>query len=254
MKGKINDLVSVIMPYYQKEKFLKNSVKSVLQQTHKNLELILVDDELSKKSSKLLKELLIKDKRIKLIVNKKQSGAGISRNNAIKIASGKFIAFCDCDDLWVKNKIEKQLKFMRKNNLKFSFTSYKIINIKNKVIGHRKASNILMYRDLLKSCDIGLSTVILKKNLLNKKKNFLFPNIKTKEDYVLWLKLAKKGIGLFGLNQDLTKWRKLNNSLSSSTLQKIKDGFKVYRYYQKFGVTKSIFFLVILSFNSVLKY
>ena len=254
MKGKINDLVSVIMPYYQKDLFLKNSVNSVLPQTHKNLELILVDDELSKKSSKLLKKLLIKDKRIKLIVNKKQSGAGISRNNGIKIASGKFIAFCDCDDLWSKNKIEKQLEFMRKNNSKFSFTSYKIINNTNKVIGHIKASKTLVYQDLLKSCDIGLSSVILEKNLLNKKKNFLFPDIKTKEDYILWLKLAKKGIGLFGLNEELTTWRKLNNSLSSSTLQKIKDGYRVYRHYQKFGIIKSLIFLILLSFNSVLKY
>ena len=108
------------------------------------------------------------------------------------------------------------------------------------------------YNDLLKSCDIGLSTVILKKKILD---NFIicFPNLKTKEDYVLWLKLSKKNVIFFGFEENLTNWRKLKNSLSSSISQKIFDGYKVYRVYLNFSFLTSLIRLFILSVNSILK-
>ena len=106
-------------------------------------------------------------------------------------ASGKYVAFLDADDLWKKNKLKKQIFFMEKKSISFSFTSYEVIdenNLKiNKVI---KAKN-LNYEKLLKSCDIGLSTVIAQKKLMTK---FKFPNLLTKEDFVVWLSIAKKNI------------------------------------------------------------
>jgi len=108
----------------------------------------------------------------------------------------------------------------------------------------------LDYSDLIKSCDIGLSTVIVESKLI--KKN-LFPNIKTKEDYVVWLKLAKSQNRIIGLNEYLTKWRKLNNSLSSSVLQKIVDAYKVYRYYERRSIINAIYQIFVLSINAFKK-
>ena len=138
---------------------------------------------------------------------------------------------------------------MKKNNIDISHTSYSIINDKNKVLSIRKANN-LNFNDLVKSCDIGLSTVVLKKKIL---RNTLFANLKTKEDYVLWLKLAKKGFKFYGIKENLTSWRKTPDSLSSSIVQKMIDGYRVYRIHLRYSLIKSLTKLIQLSFNYLKK-
>lgn len=245
-------LVSIILPYFDKKKYFKETIDSILDQTFQNFEIIVVDDEISIESKTFLNEIKKIDSRIIILENLKNLGAGYSRNHAIKFSKGIFLAFCDCDDLWDKNKLNNQLKFMKKFKIDACHTSYEVINDIGKIIGVRKAKNKLNFNNLLNSCDIGLSTVIIKKKLLD---NFeaCFPNLKTKEDYILWLKLAKKGVVFFGFDEKLTKWRKLKNSLSSNTLQKIFDGYKVYNVFLNYGFIKSFFKLIILSVNSILK-
>jgi len=244
------NLVSVIIPYYKKKEYITSSINSVLKQSHKNLELIIIYDDSNHEDLIILKNLKKKDKRIKIFINKKNMGAGLSRNKGIKLSKGKFIAFLDSDDLWLPNKLKKQIFFMKQRKIKISHTSYYIINYKNKIIGQRKAKD-LSHKQLLKSCDIGLSTVILDKRLI--KNNTKFASIKTKEDYVLWLKITLNEKKIYALLNNLTKWRKLDNSLSSSKFQKIKDGYLVYRKYMKFGQIKSFFYLGLLSINFLLK-
>jgi teichuronic acid biosynthesis glycosyltransferase TuaG len=244
------NLVSVIIPYYKKKKYITSSINSVLKQSYKNLELIIIYDDSNLEDLIILKNLKKKDKRIKIFINKKNIGAGLSRNRGIKLSKGKFIAFLDSDDLWLPNKLKKQIFFMKQHKIKISHTSYHIINYKNKIIGQRKAKD-LSHKQLLKSCDIGLSTIILDKRLI--KNNTKFASIKTKEDYVLWLKITLNEKKIYALLNNLTKWRKLDNSLSSSKFQKIKDGYLVYRKYMKFGQIKSFFYLGLLSINFLLK-
>ena len=243
-------LVSVIMPYYKKKAFIESSIQSILRQSYQNFQIIVIDDELSEESFEVLNRISALDKRINIKTNTINQGAGLSRNSAIKIASGEYIAFCDCDDLWRETKLDEQIKFMKEKNVDFSFTAYDIINENKNKIGFRKAKKLLSFNDLVKSCDIGLSTVVLKKKLLDNP-NYKFVNLKTKEDYVLWLKLAKDGILLNGLNKNLVCWRKNKQSLSSSVIQKIADGYKVYNSYLKFNIFKSIICLLILSINSM---
>jgi len=243
-------LVSVILPYYKKEKFIKKTITSIINQSYQNFEIIIIDDENSSQSTKVLKEIKKISKKILVFKNQKNLGAGLSRNKAIKFAKGKFIAFCDCDDLWKKTKLKKQINFMKNLNANFSFTSYEIINNRGTVIKSLIADSEMNYHKLLKSCDIGLSTVMINSKIF-KNKNFKFPKIITKEDYVLWLKLSINGVKMFGLNQKLTSWRKAEKSLSSNSLQKIFDGYKVYRYYLKFNIIKSFLYLIRLSFNSL---
>jgi len=244
------DLVSVIIPYYKKKEYITSSINSVLKQSYKNLELIIIYDDSNHKDLIILNKLKKKDKRIKIFINKKNIGAGLSRNKGIKLSKGKFIAFLDSDDLWSSNKLKKQIFFMKQRKIKISHTSYYIINYNNKIIGQRKAKD-LSHKQLLRSCDIGLSTIILDKRLI--KNNTKFASIKTKEDYVLWLQITLNEKKIYALFNNLTKWRKLDNSLSSSTFQKIKDGYLVYRKYMKFSQVKSIFYLGLLSINFLLK-
>ena len=181
-------LVSIIIPYYKKKSYFEQTLKSILKQKYKFFEILIIYDDNNKEDLPFLKTLKKKDKRIKLFINKKNIGAGMSRNKGIKLSKGKYIAFIDSDDLWHPEKLKIQLNFMVKNRVLISHTSYNIIDQKNLKIGYREAKKI-EYKDLLKSCDIGLSTVMIKKTLL---KNRYFAKLKTKEDYILWLKLAKK--------------------------------------------------------------
>ena len=163
-------LVSIIIPYYKKIEFIEETVDSILKQSYSKFEIILIHDDPGNLDYKKLIEIKKKDKRIKLIFNKKNIGVGFSRNKGIKKAKGYYIAFCDADDTWKKKKLLKQITFMEKNKINFCFSSYDQINFKGKKIKSIIAPKIQKYRDLLTDCKIGLSTVILKKDILKKKK------------------------------------------------------------------------------------
>tara|TARA_B100000575_G_C23094368_1_gene631079 strand:+ start:150 stop:896 length:747 start_codon:yes stop_codon:yes gene_type:complete len=243
-------LVSVIIPYYRKIKFIEYCVNSVLKQTYRNIEVLIIYDDSSNLDFKKILQIKKKDKRIKIIRNKDNIGAGLSRNVGIKKSKGKLIAFLDADDYWKKNKLMDQIKFMEKNSASFVHCSYFIVNEFNKIIGFRTAPKLIEYKALINSCDIGLSTVILEKKII---KNLKFPNLKTKEDYVMWLKLSQRKIKIYGIRNKMVYWRKLDNSLSSNFLQKINDGYKVYRIYLKKNIIESFLRLFVLSLNFLRK-
>ena len=247
----LSDLVTVVIPYHKKINFINKCIKSVLNQTFQNFEIILIYDDNDLYELDHIKDLVNKDSRIKLIINKKKLGAGLSRNIGIEQGKGSWIAFIDADDVWKKDKLEIQINFMKQNNLNFSHTSYEIIDKTGNVIAYRRARSFYKLDDLLKSCDIGLSTVILAKEVL--KHNAKFPNLKTKEDFVLWLRLLEAKITLSSLDKVLTSWSKLGNSLSSSTFQKLIDAFKVYYHYMNFNFFKSCYLVFCLSVNFLRK-
>ena len=245
-------LVSVIIPYFKKKNYIQKTLNSVSNQTYKNLEILIIYDDKDTADLKFLKKLQKKDKRIKIIINKNTLGAGLSRNVGIKDAKGKYIAFIDSDDLWKKNKIKFQLKFMLKNDLKICHSAYEVIDLKNEIKNVRKSKTYSNYNQLLKSCDIGLSSVVLEKNVVIQNQ-IKFPKLATKEDFVFWLMILKKNYKFHALDKYLTNWTDLENSLSSSTIQKLKDGFKVYNQYMNFNIIKSLYYLICLSINYLKK-
>jgi len=246
----MSDLVSIIIPYYRKKPFFEKTIDSINSQTYKNFEIILIYDDNNRSDLLFVKKVLKKIKNKKIIINKKNLGVGISRNRGINKSKGKFLSFIDADDVWNRNKLKKQIKFMKKNSLDFSYSDYSIINEKGILIKKIKSPKTIKFKNLLFSCDIALSSVTIRSNLLKSEK---FPNIKTKEDYLLWLKLSQKNIKMMGIRENLIFWRKTNNSLSSSIVQKFKDAFLVYNKYLKLNFLVSIVLIFFLSINSIIK-
>ena len=246
------DLVSVIIPYYRKRNFVKDSIISVINQTYQNLEVLLIYDDTNLNDFEFLKEISKLNNKIKIIKNNNKLGAGLSRNIGIRKSNGKYIAFLDADDTWSPEKLEEQISFMKENDYKISHTSYLILNEKKNIIGQRKSRDLLSINDIIKSCDVGLSTVIIEKKIIVENE-IKFPELVTKEDFVFWLMLLKKNLKFYAYDKYLTNWTDLKNSLSSSTIQKLKDGFKVYNHYMKFGYIKSLYLLFCLSLNYLKK-
>jgi len=247
MKNSKN-LISIIIPYYKKKKFISKTLKSILNQTYKNFEIIIIYDDIDFTELFYLKKLIKNNKKIKIIINKKNLGVSKSRNIGIKHSRGTYIAFIDSDDKWKKDKLKIQLEFMKKNNHMITHTSYEIINDSDHLIGYMSVKKKLTYEDLIYSCDLGLSTVMINSKL---KPKLYFPNITTKEDYILWLKISKYH-DVYGIQKNLGSWRKNKSSLKY-IIRKFKDAFVVYSNYEKFNFFKSIFFVLILSINFLKK-
>jgi teichuronic acid biosynthesis glycosyltransferase TuaG len=237
--------VSIIMPYFKKFAFFEEAYHSVLNQNYSNIEIIIIYDDHNLTELSFVKKIINNRKNTILIINKKNYGVGFSRNVGINRSKGFYIAFLDCDDVWKKNKLRNQVNIMNKMKLDFSYTSYSAINENNKFLYNIRAKNFLTHANLLKSCDIGLSTVITKRQIL---KRFKFSRMKTKEDYLLWLQLSKNNILIYGIKKNLSLWRKCNNSLSSNIFQKIKDAFSIYYRYEKQGFIRALLSIIVLSF------
>ena len=240
-------LVSVIIPYYKKINHIKKTLNSVLNQTFQNFEIILIYDDPILDDLLFLEDITKGNSKIKIIKNLNNLGAGESRNIGMKNASGEVIAFLDADDYWFPNRLERQLHFMKKNNYKFTFCNYKK-KMKNKIINIIRKNSKINHKDLLTDCQIGLSTVFISRDLI---KENLFPPLQTKEDLVAWLSITKNNICAYNFPDSLVEWSFSENSLSSNFVQKLFDGFRVYNTYLNFNFIKSLYYLFMLSINSI---
>ena len=191
--------VSIIIPMYNSEKYINQCINSVINQTYKNLEIIVIDDLSTDNSIKNVNA--IKDKRIKLIKNRKNIRVSKSRNKGVRVASGDYICFLDSDDYWVLDKIEKQVRFIENNNYTFIYSSYVITNSKKetKVIVPSK----LEYKNAIKNTTIFTSTVMFDMKKL-KKEDLLMEDIKIGQDTLCWWNILKKGITAYGIKDVLS--------------------------------------------------
>lgn len=204
--------VSVVMPVFNDERFAVDSIRSVLAQTHDNIELLIVDDCSNDNTFSLVSSF--KDERIKIFRNNKNMGAAFSRNLAIANSTGDYIAFLDGDDVWKANKVESQLSFMVENNISFSYTNFLVMNedgneIKKRVTGPKQIS----HKMFLKTNYVGCLTVMFRRDIYP---DLSIPvSILKRNDYALWLKLSEKA-DCFLLNNELSLYRKRTKSSISS--------------------------------------
>lgn len=234
----MEEKVSVIMPNYNCEKFLEETINSVINQTYKNWELLIVDDCSTDGSVEVIKKLQTTDDRIKLYINEKNSGAAASRNKALREATGKWIAFLDSDDLWLEDKLEKQIAFMEENGYKFSFTKYGHIDENSKflnriVCGPKKVTKRKMFR----YCYLGCLTVMYDAEAVGLIQ--IDDGIQKRNDYAMWLKVSKKATAYY-LDEVLAYYRKRCGSIShQSKLSLIKYHYRLFRFSENMSKFKA---------------
>ena len=246
-KKKEKTKIDIILPNYNNFEFITKTVKSVLNQTYKNWKLIIVDDHSDEKTRSVLKKIS-KNKNIKVYFMKKNRGAGFCRNYAIKKSNSPYLAFIDSDDIWQKNKLKKQISFMKDNNFLFSYTDYKTFGEKNRKINNPSK---LDYTSFLRNTCIATSTMMIKRNIIGKIK---FTDTKICEDFFFKCNLLKKIGYAYCLKEYLTNYRIRRNSLQSNNLRNFYWIWKINKNYNKLNIFDNFISLLFISLSSLKKY
>lgn len=242
--------VSVVMPVYNAEKYVLESVQSVLDQSYENYELIIVDDASTDHSIELVTSICKDNSQVKIIRLENNGGVSHARNTGINSAKGEYIAFIDSDDIWRPDKLKLQMKFMKANNVLFSFTSYEIFHEgSDKENTYVQCPQIVNYQRLLYGNPIPCFTVICHRSVFQEHR---FENTRH-EDYVLWLQLAKQ-YTLYGFDKDLGIYRSHENSVSSNKLKAAGWVWDIYRYREKLGFIRSCYCYFRYAINGILKH
>ena len=249
----MEDLVSIIMPLYNGEKFIKITLDSVINQTYKNWELLITNDGSKDNSQKIVEEYSNKDSRIKLF-NQINKGSAAARNNSLKNANGRYIVFLDSDDIWDKNFLTEQIKFLKEKNASLVFSSYRRINEEEKeILSPYIVPEKVSYKDLLKTCSLTCLTSIYDR----KKVDIIYFNEKMKslrDDYVMWLEMFKKIDYAYGNKKVLASYRIFSNSTTGKKFKVLKPQFLVYYKIEKLGLVRSIYYFINWMFISLKKY
>jgi len=235
-----NELVSIITPCYNSEKYLAETIESVLVQTYTNWEMLIVDD--CSKDNSLGIAQNYKDKRIIVVKQEESGGAAKARNRAIEMSQGEYLAFLDSDDLWLPQKLEKQLRFMKENNCDFSFTEYEHIDENGKPLGKiAKVIKTLSYKKMFFHDFVGCLTVMYKQDQNNK---CFGPLLESCNDYALFLRILKHVERAMGCNELLAKYRIVHNSLSRNKLKKFFNHIEMMTKYEGKNICVSLFYLM----------
>lgn len=247
----MEEKVSIITASYNSERFIKKTIESVLKQTYQNWEMIIIDDCSSDNTESIVNRYIASDKRIKFYKLEKNSGAAIARNLGINKATGEFIAFLDSDDLWDKKKLEKQIEFMKKAKIGFSFTGYRLMKEDGELLNKEiRVPEKVDYNYLLKNTIIGCLTVIIDKRIIGE---FKMPELRAGQDTATWLSILRKGNIAYGYNEILASYRLVNGSISSNKMKALKRTWNIYRNVEKLSLYKSVYCFLFYSKNAFLK-
>ncbi|HFU4234897.1 TPA: glycosyltransferase family 2 protein [Streptococcus suis] len=221
-------LVSIVMPAYNCEKYVVEAINSILAQTYRNWELLVLDDGSKDNTLRIIEEFSQKDSRIKALPNGKNMGVSATRNRGIELASGEWIAFLDSDDMWKPEKLEKQFEIVEKEAAEFLFTGSSYINEEGEAYKEIfEVPEKITYKKLRNQNVISCSSVLVKKKY--------FEHIKMEkdemhEDYAVWLRILKTGVTAFGVNEPLLIYRISRNSKSGNKMKTVKMTYKVFRF------------------------
>lgn len=245
----MEELVSVIVPVYNAANTIEDTVYSALNQTYENLEIIIIDDCSSDHSLEILSKIKRSDRRVRIYNNKKNSGVAQTRNKAISLAKGKYIAFLDSDDLWMPNKIQLQLNALQDQSADICYTAYNLVD-ENEVVSNKiNVPKHQTYEMILKENSILCSSVLSKREILKQnpfKVEFFH------EDLVLWLELLKSGYKAIGLQQYLVSYKK--GGRSADKVRASINRWKVYRECEKLSIHKSSYYFINYIIRGIKKY
>ncbi|WP_241085788.1 glycosyltransferase family 2 protein [Candidatus Vondammii sp. HM_W22] len=244
-------LVSIIMPAYNADRSIRNSIDSVLSQTYPTWELLIVNDCSKDNSAKIAQEYCDKDTRIKLFHNGVNSGPAITRNDAINRAKGRFIAFLDSDDIWLPGKLEKQIGTMLECAYSFTYTSYHRISEDGTVPGRRiGVPDQLDYAKLLRNTAIVTSSVVIDINAIGgvQMKNTYY------DDFACWLEIMKRGFVAYGIDDDLVAYRISTASISRNKINSAIQVWNTYRTIEGLGILNSAYYFTGYALKAIQKY
>lgn len=244
-------LVSIITPVYNAKKYIVETIESVIQQTYNNWEMLVIDDCSVDGTASILLEYTTKNPRVKYIKTDKNSGVAVARNLGLSQALGKYIAFLDSDDCWMPEKLERQLEFMQSRDIAFSFTSYQLMD-ENSCALHRYVHSkpAMKYQEIIRNTLIGCLTVMID---VEKVGIFQMPRIAHTEDTMTWIIVLKRGYIAYGLPDVLSLYRVTSNSMTSQKHKMVKLQWSTYRDYCRFGVLKSMVYLISYAVNAIIK-
>ncbi|MFJ8627505.1 glycosyltransferase family 2 protein [Kitasatospora sp. NPDC093550] len=252
-------LVSVVMPVHNSVATVGASVRSVLAQTHADVELLVTDDASTDGSMDLLQDLARQDERVRPQPAPEQGGAAKARNLAMARARGKYVAFLDADDMWLPEKVERQLAFAEAGDAPLTFTSY--YKVDGDYVGEAAtftpngrvvaARERVTYRDMLVQDHIGALTAMYDRSLLGTR---LMPDMRKRQDYALWLSIMREGHPARGLQEPLAVYRSGRaGSLSSNKLSLVEHNWKLYRDHERLSLVRSTLALAGATLHSVRK-
>jgi glycosyltransferase involved in cell wall biosynthesis len=242
--------IDIIIPNYNKSQYLEECINSVVSQTFKNWKLYIVDDFSTDNSLQVIEKYNTLN-NINIIKLKKNKGPAFCRNLGVRISSSPYISFLDSDDLWVKNKLEKQIIFMIKNKFSFTFSDYYWFkNINSKDYKSTQISNSLSFREFLNNSSINSSTMIIKRDII---KNTRFKNV-NHEDYLFKCDILRSGVVAYKINDKLAYYRIIKTSRSSNKFVNLFYLWKINSKYNKLNFFKNLISVISISINSLKKY
>lgn len=247
----MNALVSIITPAHNSEKYISETVISVLTQTYRNWEMLITDDGSTDDTWALISRFAEKDGRIKCLRHKECRGAGPARNTSLAHAKGEYVAFLDSDDIWHPEKLEKQLRFMQSQNSDFSYTAYEVVDeAADNVLSVVPAKPFIDYASLLSDTSIGCLTVMLRAKAY---REINMPDLPCRQPLVLWLRCLRERGAARGLPETLASYRARRGSISSNKLRAAKYVWIVYRDYEGLSLIKSCHFFIKYAVNGFLR-
>lgn len=244
-------LISIIMPVYNSRNYVDEGIQSVFAQTFTGWELIIIDDCSTDGTYNYLLSEYSSTSKVKVLKNKVNSGAGITRNLGLENAAGRMIAFLDADDLWLPQKLEKQLDFMVANNSSIVHTGYSFIDeFGDHIPGRVDVSKYVDLRSYMRNTEIGMSTSLINKDLVGE---FRLHSMRTRQDTRLWLGLLSEGYIANGLNEDLVLYRIRKGQISGNKLIIAWRTLKVYLSITDISLAERLINYCYYAFNGVLK-
>ncbi len=245
------DLVSIITPAFRAASFIGETIKSVIAQTYPNWEMLIAEDCSPDDTREVIRQWALAEPRVKLVAVERNGGPALARNAALELAEGRWIAFLDSDDLWLPDKLERTIAHAQAHQAALVFTGFRRISADGSATGHYvSVPRTLSYQQLLGNTAIATSTVLLDRNVVGEvrmKKTYY-------DDFDCWLQILKRGHLAFGLDQDLMRYRVMNQSVSRNKRRSALHVWRAYRDLEKLNLPLSLWYFSRYAVRGLLKY